>query len=476
MTPDEYRRTDAVGLADLVRRREIAPDAPLEAAIAEADARDHEINAFSQRLDTMARAVVANGVADGPLAGVPYLLKDIGAQLKGTVTTCGARFWPSEPADHDSLSVERLKGAGAVILGKTTTPELGLAASTETTLTGDTRNPWNLDRSSGGSSGGAAAAVAAGIVPAAHASDGGGSIRIPASHCGLFGLKPSRARVSYAPDGGEGWGSLTTQHAVTRSVRDSAALLDAVAGPIAGDPYAAPHQPEPFAAALARPPRRLRVALQLEPLSGIEVDPACREAALSAARLLEELGHEVTEARPPGDWDALGPAVWTLVSANVAATVHDVFAAKGRPPRQDDVERATWVCVEAAREMTAEDYARAMATIHRQSRVMAAFHDQHDMLLTPSVAAPPPPLGHQHTNDSDPELYNLTLRRMIAFTQLANMTGQPSMSVPLHWTEDGLPVGALFTGPVGAESDLLALAAQLESARPWADRRPPTPA
>ena len=277
MTPEDYRGQDAMGLADLVRRREIAPGEPLEAAIAEADLCNPDINAISQRLDAMARAAVAAGLPDGPLVGAPYLLKDVGPQLKGSVTTAGARFWPSEPADHDSVVVERLRAAGLVIFGKTTTPELGLAASTETTLTGDTRNPWNLDRSSGGSSGGAAAAVSAGILPAAHASDGGGSIRIPASHCGLFGLKPSRARVSYAPDAGEGWGSLTTQHAVTRSVRDSAALLDAVAGPIAGDPYDAPHQATPFMAALARPPRRLRVALQLEPLSGIEVDPACRD-------------------------------------------------------------------------------------------------------------------------------------------------------------------------------------------------------
>lgn len=476
MSPEDYRQHDAIGLADLIRRGDIAPGEALAAAVAEADRVNPGINALSQRFDEMARAAIDAGLPDGPLKGVPYLLKDIGARLKGTVTTYGARFWPSEPADHDSEAVARLRKAGVVIFGKTTTPELGLAASTETTLTGDTRNPWNLDRSSGGSSGGAAAAVAAGIVPAAHASDGGGSIRIPASHCGLFGLKPSRARVSYAPDAGEGWGSLTTQHAVTRSVRDSAALLDVVAGPVAGDPYAAPHQSEPFMAALARDPGRLRIALQLDPLSGIAVDAACRDAALTAAGLLEELGHEVIEARPPGDWDELGAALWVLVASNVAESVRDVFADKGRDPCRDDVERVTWVCVKAAGEMTAEDYARAITTIHRQSRAMAGFHADHDILLTPTVATPPPPLGRQHTNDADPETYETTLRQMTAFTQLANITGQPSMTVPLHWIDDGLPVGALFTAPIGGESRLLSLAAQLERARPWADRRPPRPA
>ncbi|MGM0586406.1 MAG: amidase [Pseudomonadota bacterium] len=475
MTPEEYREHDATGLAALVAKGEVAPSEPLEAAIALADRLDPALNALCLRLDDMARAEVAAGLPDAPLRGVPYLLKDVGARMKGTPTRYGARFWPDAPAEQDSVVVARLRAAGLAIFGKTTTPELGLAASTETTLTGDTRNPWDLTRSSGGSSGGATAAVAAGIVPAAHASDGGGSIRIPASHCALVGLKPTRARVTFAPDAGEGWGSLSSQHAVTRSVRDSAALLDAVAGPAPGDPYAAPHQPEPFSAALARPPRRLRVALQLAPLSGVEVDPECAGAAREAARLLEDLGHEVEEARPPGDWEELGHALWVLVSASVAATIRDVFAALGREPRREDMERVTWNAVEGARDFSAADYAAAISAIHRQSRRMAEFHARHDMLLTPTLAAPPPKLGLQHTDRTDPETYLATLTRMTAFTQLANLTGQPAISLPLHRTPDGLPVGVMLTGRFGDESGLLSLAAQVEAARPWAGRFPELP-
>ena len=473
MTPEEYLAEDAVGLAALVAKGEVAPGAPLEAAIALADARNPAVNAICLRLDAMAREAVARGLPEGPLRGVPYLLKDIGARLAGAPTRFGSRVWPDAPSETDSEVVARLKAAGLAIFGKTTTPELGLAAATETTLTGDTRNPWDLSRSPGGSSGGAAAAVAAGIVPAAHASDGGGSIRIPASHCGLVGLKPTRGRVSFVPDAGEGWGGLATQHAVTRSVRDSAAMLDAVAGPVAGDPYHAPHQAEPFSAALARPPGRLRVALQLEPLSGVEVDPDCRAAALDAARLLESMGHEIEEARPPGDWEELGGALWVLVASNVAATVKAAFAAKGRPPRREDMERVTWEAVEAARDWGAEAYPAALAAIHRQGRRMAAFHARFDLLLTPAVAAPPPPIGAQHMDRSDPETYLVTLHRMTAFTQLANLTGQPSIALPIRRTAGGLPVGAMFTGRFGDDSGLLCLAAAIEAALPPAPRPEP---
>ncbi len=470
MTPEEYLAQDAVGLAALVASGEVAPREPLEAAIALADARGPAINAIHLRLDSAAWEAVSRGLPEGPLRGVPYLLKDVGARMAGTPTRYGARFWSDGPAESDSEIVARLKAAGLVIFGKTTTPELGLAAATETTLTGDTRNPWDLSRSPGGSSGGAAAAVAAGIVPAAHASDGGGSIRIPASHCGLVGLKPTRGRVSFAPDAGEGWGGLASQHAVTRTVRDSAALLDAVAGPVPGDPYHAPRRDAPFAEALARPPERLRVALQLEPLSGTEVDPECRQAALDAARLLSDMGHAVEEARPPGDWEELGGALWVLVASNVAATVNAVFAARGRTPRREDVERVTWTALEAARDWKAEAYPAALAAIHRQGRRMAEFHARFDVLLSPAVAAPPPPIGHQHTDRSDPDLYDATLKRMTAFTQLANLTGQPSIAFPIRLTAEGLPVGAMLTGRFGDEAGLLALAGALENARPPAPR------
>jgi amidase/6-aminohexanoate-cyclic-dimer hydrolase len=259
-------------------------------------------------------------------------------------------------------------------------------------------------------------------------------------------------------------------------VRDSAALLDAVAGAVPGDPYHPPHQGEPFSAALGRDPGRLRIALQLEPLSGVEVNPECREAALSAARLLEDMGHVVEEARPPGDWEALGAALWVLVSSSVAATVRAAFAAKGRPARRHDVERVTWTAMQAAKAVRGGDHPDALAAIHAQGRRMAEFHESWDMLLTPTVAAPPPPIGAQHTDRTEPELYEATLRRMTAFTQLANLTGQPAMSLPGHLTAEGLPVGAMLVGRFGDEAGLLSLAARMEEARPWVALRAPEPA
>ena len=470
-----YAAQDAVALAALVQRREVSPEELLETAIAAAEAADPALNFMSQRLYDFAREALGRGLPEGPLAGVPFLLKDASADLAGTPTVNGTRLLRERRAAVDSTLVARYRAAGLVIFGKTTAPEFSLAASTESSQHGRTRNPWDPRRSAGGSSGGSGAAVAARVVPAAHATDGGGSIRIPASCCGLFGLKPTRARIPHGPPTGEGWGSLSCAHVLTRSVRDSAALLDATQGPAPGDPYAAPPRQRPYLEELGRDPGRLRVALQLQPLSRVPVDRACRRAATEAAALLAALGHEVEEATPPGDAEELGRALWILVATSVSGQLGAIGRERGRPVTPDEVDATSWNAVEFARGLQVEDYPAALAVIHAQGRRMAAFHDRFDVLLSPTLAQPPVPLGELCTNTADIRAYEMALARFSPFTQLANMTGQPSMSVPLHRTAAGLPIGVMFTAPFGREDLLFRLAAQLEAERPWADQRPGTP-
>lgn len=329
---------DAVGLADLVRRGAVSPGELLAAAIAAAEASNPALNFLSRPLYDFGRDAIARGLPDGPLRGVPFLIKDAGADLAGFPTLNGTRLLQDRPADADSTLVARYRAAGLVIFGKTTAPEFSLAAATESSLHGATRNPWNPQRTPGGSSGGSAAAVAARVVPAAHATDGGGSIRIPASCCGLFGLKPTRARIPAGPPAGEGWGSLSCAHALTRTVRDSAALLDATHGPAPGDPYAAPRPARPYMAELERDPGRLRIALQLRPLSGVSVDQTCLRAVTDTARLLESMGHHVEEATPPGDAEELGRALWVLVASNVSRQLCAIGRARGQPVTQAEVD------------------------------------------------------------------------------------------------------------------------------------------
>lgn len=467
MKVKDYLKEDMTGLAALVASRQVSATEVLEAAITREQAVNPAINAIAQQLHDHARKAVKAGLPDGPLTGAPYLLKDVGTHMKGSSVRYGGRMFPKKPSKHDSVLTARLKAAGAVIFGKTTTPEMGLAASTETTLTGATRNPWNTDHSSGGSSGGAAAAVAGGIVPAAHASDGGGSIRIPASHCGLFGLKPSRARISFAPDAGEGWGGLAAQHAVTRSVRDSALLLDVAAGPAPGDPYAAPPPSGPFRDALTRAPGTLRIALATNSFTGIGVKRGCADAARQTAKRLEDMGHEVVEDAPDLHWEEYAHALWVLVATTVAHSVRSLFETKGRAPRRRDMERVTWSALQFAKTLKADDYAHALATKHKLGRKVAAFHEDYDMILSPTLGAPPPKIGQQHMNDTPQDRYETALFSMTAFTQLSNMSGAPAMSVPLGTSKKGLPIGVMFSAPVGGEEGLLSLAAALEQAHPW---------
>jgi Asp-tRNA(Asn)/Glu-tRNA(Gln) amidotransferase A subunit family amidase len=472
---EDYRRHDAMGLAELVAKGEVHPTELLAVALERARAMQPQHGAISQWHPDLAAQAIANGLPAGPLHGVPYLLKDVSVQLAGTVTRNGGSFFDDAVAAQDTTLVARLKAAGLVIFGKTRTPEMGLAASTESTRHGSVHNPWRHGRTAGGSSGGAAAAVAAGVVPAAQGSDGGGSIRIPAACCGLFGLKPTRARIPVGPLVGESWGGLGVVHALTRSVRDSAALLDATHGASPGDPYCAPAVSEPYLQALQRPPGRLRIALQRAPISGSPVDADCLAAVDDAARLLESLGHHVEPAQPPGDAALLGQAVWALVATGVAGTLLRRAAVLGRALREDDVEPITWRAVLHARTLSALDHAQALAAVHAQGRAMAGFHTRFDILLSPTLGQVPPPLGPQRMDNPDAAEYGAALQRFSPFTAQQNISGQPSMTLPLHWMQDGLPVGVMCSAAFGREDLLLQLARQVEQARPWFGRTAPEP-
>ncbi|HEY6005258.1 MAG TPA: amidase [Anaeromyxobacter sp.] len=472
MFPD-YERYDALGLAELVRTRQVSAEEVLAAAIERVERRNPALNAVVARMYDEARAAVRAGLPDGPLTGVPYLLKDLGVLWAGTPTTNGCALFRDAVADHDSEIVRRMRRAGLVLFGKTNTPELGLTTSTEPRLFGATRNPWNAAFSAGGSSGGAAAAVSSGMVPAAHATDGGGSIRIPASACGLFGLKPTRARTPFGPDRGEGWSGASVGHAVTRTVRDSAALLDATAGPDVGDPYWAPPPRRPFLAEVGADPGRLRIAVTTNAWNEIPVHEECRAAVAAAARLCEGLGHAVDEARPEWDEKARAKASLLVISAHTRAALDERAQSLGRALTPDDVEPMTWPTAEHGKSATASELAHAVEVVHAVGRAVARFFKRYDVLLTPTRCDPTPRLGLLSMSNPDRDAYVKALFASIAFTSPFNGSGNPAMSVPLHWSAEGLPVGVQFVAAFGDEATLFSLAAQLEQARPWAERRPP---
>ena len=472
MSATEYTAHDAIGLAELVHNSHVSPTELIETAISQAERLDPHINAVVIKMYDEARKTAATVVADGPFRGVPFLLKDLGAYYAGSPTTAGCRFFADYVSDHDSEIVRRYKQAGLVVFGKSASPEFGLTTSTESTLYGQTRNPWSLEHTSGGSSGGSSAAVAAGILPAAHASDGGGSIRIPASCCGLFGLKPTRARTPMGPDAGEGWSGLSTVHAVTWSVRDSAALLDCSAGPDAGDPYWAPPPSRPFLDEVGAPPGRLRIGFTSNPFNGTEIDPECRQAVENAARLCAELGHDVEEAEISIDASTLGNATRTIVGANVRANLIERGRTLGREFGDGDAELQTLAMARNAEKVSATDYALAVRTVHRVGRQVAAFFGDFDLLLSPTMATPPKKLGLLALDNENTEEFVGHLMQTVGFTQLMNVAGNPAASVPLATSESGLPIGIQFAAAFGEEAILLRLSAQLEEARPWRNRRP----
>ena len=474
MTFTDYCDYDALGLAELVRAKQVSPSEVLEAAIGKIEMENPRVNAVVVRQFETARTQAASPeqIPDGPFRGVPFLNKDLGFEEAGVSRTNGSRAYRDFIAGEDSHVVACYRRAGLVFSGRTNSPEGGLCSTTEPLLHGPCRNPWDLSRTPGGSSGGSAAAVAAGMVPAASASDGGGSIRIPAACCGLFGLKPTRLRVSAAPQGGDPWNGFSVKHAITRSVRDSAALLDLVAGPVPGDPYAAPAPERPYAEEVGRDPGRLRIAVSTQALYDQPVAPDCIAALEDAASLCAELGHDVSEAAPNFDRVAMREAWFMVVAANEAADRRDVAAHLGRDPDAEDLEPWSRRVMEIGAALSAGEVVSAIRTIHRESRKIAGFHETFDLLLTPTLAKPPVAIGEVDMSFDDEEAFMARATAFSPFTRLANCTGQPSMSVPMYWNTENLPIGVMFTGRFGEEGLLFRLAAQLEEARPWRHRRP----
>lgn len=453
---------DSLAVADLIRARKLGAKEVLDTTVAALRQANERLNAITDFYDD------APAPADGPFHGVPYVIKQLMADCAGHPTTLGSKFFATQPvAAADSAAVARMRRAGLVIVGRTNTSEFGLAPTTEPAFGGPTVNPWCKDLSPGGSSGGSAAVVAARLLAMAHATDGGGSIRIPASLCGLFGLKPSRGRISLAPIG-ETLAGAGAQHCVSISVRDSAALLDAVAGGEPGDPYRAPPAGS-FLDATKRAPGKLRVAFMRKPVGEGPLDSVLVQAIERTAKLLEGLGHHVEEASPDYDAAALGAAFWRVMCANTWTNIQ--LRAAGRVAGPDDLEPVTRLYAERGRAVTADEYIRSVQTFHRTGRQLGAFLEKHDVLLSTTIARTSLPLGTVRM-DGSAEQFEQAVAPMTPFTAVCNATGVPAMSVPLEWTDDGLPIGMHFVGRFGAEEMLYALAAQLEQARPWRDRRP----
>ncbi|TYO89511.1 amidase [Oceanicella actignis] len=473
----DYDAMDATALAALVAAGEATPDELLDLALDRLRAVDGTLNAVPLVFEEIARRKIAQGLPEGPLRGVPFLLKDLGAEARDYPSHNGSRLFRWTRYDRDSAIYERLAAAGLVVFGRTASPELGIGPVTEAAVYGGpTRNPWDPSRTPGGSSGGSGAAVAAGVVPAAHGSDGGGSVRIPASSCGLFGFKATRARLPDGPYAGEGWAGMAIDGFLTRSVRDSALLLDVTQGPDLGAPYWAPPLREGFRAALARPPRPLRVALCETTLTGAPVHPECRAAAEEAAALLADLGHEVTPARPDADHEGM-MAAWTdIVACGTALSIRKAVEARGRPLEPDEVEGVARGAAAHARTISGDRYLEAVGRIHAYGRRMAEFFLRHDILLTPTLAEPPARIGRFAHDREDYVAYRMGPDGVFAyspFTAAFNATGQPAASLPLRWTPEGLPVGVHLAAPFGEDELLMALCGQIEAARPWFDRRPP---
>jgi amidase len=471
---NEIESLDATEQAELVRSARVKPAELVEAAMARIERVDPALNAVVARISEEPTTASDPEPPDGPFAGVPFLLKDLIDRYRGVPLTEGSAFLRNFVPDIDSELVKRFRRAGLHIIGKTNTPELGIMGTTEPRLFGASRNPWVLDRSTGGSSGGAAAAVAAGLVPMAHASDAAGSIRIPASCCGVFGLKPSRGRVPLDPARADVASGLWTEHAVTRSVRDSAALLDALSSPEdrgRSGPEGAP--PTSFRDAMGRLPGSLRIGFTSNAPTGVPVHADCVAAVRDAATLCEDLGHRVEESAPQLDPAILSDAFDVVWTTCIAAAIEGWIDIIDRDPEPDELEPLTWALYEVGRGQSAAGYLRAVGQLDGLAGEVVRFHRDFDLWLTPTLAHPPPPLGWFDHVPEEPLRGYVRDGEFCAFTPIANITGQPSMSVPLFWNRDGLPIGVQFTARIGHERTLFGLAGQLEQARPWSGRHPP---
>ena len=469
----DYEHFDGLGLAELVKQGKVTSDELLEAAIERVEARNAAVNAVTMKLYDYGRQAIVDGLPDGPFKGVPFLLKDLTAQVAGIKMTRGSKFFADTPPPTvDSEHVKRLKAAGLVIFGRTNTCELGLSLTCEPQLHGPTKSPWDTTRISGGSSGGAAAAVGARMVPIAHASDGFGSIRAPAACCGAVGLKPTRGRNTMAPYTGEGLGGLSTEHAVTLTVRDTAALLDATAGSGPGDPYVTPAPPRPFLSDVQAERRPLRIAYTTAAPNGAPVDAEYLKALAETVVFCKDLGHRVEEADPEIDRAAVVPTFLTFAATNIVVTLASHPTA-GRPARKGEVENVTWGTAQRGEGITAPDYVRATQAAHKLGRQMADFHATYDVLLTPGLGTLPPHLGWIDMMLDDVDEYWRRVFTFSPFTVWFNITGQPALMLPLGRSASGFPIAVQLVGRYGEEGTILGLGAQLEKTRPWISRRPP---
>jgi amidase len=471
VTPAEYILHDASSLATLIRRGDVTAREVLDCAIVCADRAEPALHAIAHRLDAAARDQTAS-LSAGPFTGVPFLVKDTGAAVAGAPMTSGSRLFAGNRTETDSTLVSRYRTAGLVSMGKTNTPELGLSFTTEPLAQGPTHNPWDLARSPGGSSGGSAAAVAAGIVPMAHASDGAGSIRLPAAHCGLFGFKPSRMRNPVGPAIGEALAGMSSAHCVSRSVRDSAALLDASAGEEPGDPYAAPNATRPFLAETQHDPPRLRIGVSTQVPTGTALHPACEAATQRAARLCEVLGHSVEEAALDYDAAALKSAWRTIAGVSAALGVRAQLQAHPELSAEHGLEPVNRAWMAQAAEISGFAYAESINEIRRAGRRTGRSFARFDVFLTPCTAAPAPLLGELACIDDDVDAFYDRFWAHGPFTAIYNANGCPAMTVPMGVSEEGLPVGAHFGAALGQDGLLFALAAQIERAQPWCFDRP----
>ena len=463
-------------MALLVETGKASPDELLDDALAKVAKFNPTLNAVVLLQEDVARNAISAGLPDGPFRGVPFLLKDLGAEAIDFPSHNGSNLWRDTHYDYDCEIYRRMRATGVVTFGRTTSPEGGVGAVTEAAVYGGpTRNPWNTDRTSGGSSGGAGAAVAAGIVPLAHGSDGGGSVRIPASSCGLFGFKATRARFPDGPAAGEGWAGMAIDGFLSRSVRDNARMMDACAGPDQGAPYAAPAMETSYAAAITRPPRRLRVAMCDTTFAGKAIDPACQQAVHRTAKLLENLGHDVFPATAKADYDGMMRAWTRIVACGTALSVESTLKSRGRALQQGDIQGIARGAIAYAKGISGADYLQDVGTIHAFGREMAAAFDDYDILLSATLAEPPAKVGRFNHDREDYENYRIGAGGIFdysPFCAVFNASGQPAASVPMHWTDDGLPVGIHLAAPFGADATLIALCAELEQAQPWADRWP----
>jgi amidase len=490
----DYGKFDGLGLADLVRRREVKPSELVEEAISRIEELNPQLNVVIHKMYDLARKAAEQNVPDGPFSGVPFLLKDIVADYAGVPTRKGSRFHSDFVPDHDSEIVRRFKAAGVIVLGKTNTPEYGLVPVTEPELFGPSYNPWDLTRTTSGSSGGSAGAVAARIVPLAHGNDGGGSIRTPASCCGVFGLKPTRGRNPLGPDLGEAWHGMACDHVLTLSVRDSAAMLDATAGADVGAPYYAPPPRRPFLEEVGTDPAKLRIAFTSKPLLPGVVHKDCVKGLETAVKLCQDLSHELVEAAPQIDGEAFARAFLTMVCGQTRADIEEAEVVLGRRATFKDFEPGTWATSLLGKKITAAEFSRAISLLHRSARQIGQFFEHYDVLMTPTLASPPLAIGALQPQGAQAFAIKLFGRLnaggllqvlgginasvdkifgFIPYTPPFNATGQPAMSVPLCWNDQGLPIGIHFVGRYADEATLIRLAGQLEQTKPWFDRTPP---